>query len=83
MRIGLLYTARDEPLSTSSGGSAMFDELAGLQVGHGLTDLLLRVHHDGSVPRHRLFDRLTRYQQEANPFIASLHANFIAAIEEH
>ena len=36
----------------------VLDELAGLQFTHGGLQLGLRVHHDGSIPRHRLFQRL-------------------------
>ena len=36
----------------------VLDELAGLQVVHGLIQLGLGVHHDGAVPRNRLLERL-------------------------
>src|SRR2546423_14119820 len=38
--------------------SAMFDEGAGLQFRHRLTQLFLRIHHNGPIPRNRFLDRL-------------------------
>ena len=37
--------------------SDVFDERAVLQFLHGLLELILRIHHDGSVPGHGLFER--------------------------
>ena len=48
----------------------MLDEVAGLQLRHRLSKLLLRIHNDGSVPGDRLFDRLTRDQQEPDALVA-------------
>ncbi len=41
--------------------STMLNEGAGLQFGHRLPQLLLRIHHNRSVPCDRLLDRLTRH----------------------
>jgi hypothetical protein len=40
----------------------VLDERAALQFCHGLPQLLLGVHHDRTVPRHRFLNRLARYQ---------------------
>ena len=45
---------------------AVLDERAVLELGVRLLKLRLRVHHDRPVPRHRLFERAARHQQEAN-----------------
>lgn len=44
------------------GGDAA--EVAGLEVGHGLADLGLGVHHERAHPRHRLADRPATEQQQ-------------------
>jgi hypothetical protein len=36
----------------------VLDKRTGLQLAHGLAQLSLRVHHDRTVPRDRLFERL-------------------------
>ena len=43
----------------------------------------LGVHHDRTVPGHRLLDRLSRDEQEADPLVARLHHDLVAAIEQH
>src|SRR5258705_280527 len=43
----------------------------------------LRVQNDRCVPSDRLLDRLARDQQEANPLVAGLNRDLIAAIEQH
>ena len=58
----------------------MFNELAALQIGHCLTDLLVGVHDDRAVPRDWFFNRLSRDEEETHPFIACLNDNLIAAI---
>jgi hypothetical protein len=61
--------------------SAVFDEGAGLQFRQRLAQLLLRVHDDGTIPRHRFFDRLTRDQQKADALITGLNDDLISAVE--
>lgn len=41
-----------------TGSSLVLDELAGLQLLHGLIQLGLGVHHDGAIPRDWLLERL-------------------------
>src|SRR5215467_9879060 len=60
--------------------SAMPDEVAGLQLRHRLSKFLLRIHNDGSVPGDRLFDRLTRDQQEPDALIAGLNDDLVSAV---
>ena len=48
-----------------------------------LAELLLRVHHDGAVPRHGFFQRLSRDQEETDPVIAGLNHHFVAPIEKY
>ena len=45
--------------------------------------MLLRVHHDRAVPRHRLLERLARDQEEPHAVVAGLHRDLVAAVEEH
>jgi hypothetical protein len=61
----------------------MLDEVAGLQFRHRLSKFLLRIHNDGSVPGDRLFDRLTRDQQEPDALIAGLNDDLVSAVEQH
>ena len=61
---------------------AGLDERARAHLGDGLPQLVFRVHHDRPVPRHRLFDRLARHEQEADAVFARLHGHFVAAIEQ-
>ena len=61
----------------------MFDEGAGLQFGHCLAQLLLRIHHDRAVPCNRFLNRLARNQQESDTLVARLHHDLVAAVEEH
>ena len=65
-----------------AGRRLLFQKRALIQFVEGLLELLLRVHHDGAVPGHRLFQRLAGDQQEADAVFAGLHGDFIAAIEE-
>ena len=48
----------------------MADEAAVAQLGDGLLQLGLGVHHDRSIPGDRLLDRLARDQQEADALVA-------------
>src|SRR5438094_10247798 len=59
------------------------DESAGVQFGHSMAQLFLRVHHNRTVPCNRLLDRLTRYQQEVDTLVARLPHDPDATVEEH
>jgi hypothetical protein len=48
----------------------VLDERAALQFCHGLSQLLLGVHDDRTVPRHRLLNRLPGHQQKTDAFFA-------------
>ena len=48
-----------------------------------LAELLLRIHHDGSVPSHRLLERLAGDQQKSDSLIAGLNDHFIPAIKKN
>src|SRR5260370_25690891 len=61
---------------------AFFQEGAFLQFGEGLAELLLRVHDNRTVPGDRLLQGLAGNEEEADAFVAGLHDDFIAAIEE-
>src|SRR5581483_6448490 len=63
--------------------SAALDEGAVAQLAHRLLQLGLGVHDDGAVPGHRLLDRLTGDEQEANALLAGLDRHLLAAVEEH
>src|SRR5579864_6170271 len=63
--------------------SAMFDEGARLQFGHRLTQLLLRVHYDGTVPSHGFLDRLAGYKQETNSLRSSLDCQFVSPVKQY
>jgi len=52
-----------------------------LQLLIGLLQLFLRVHDNGAVPGDWLLERLARDEQEADPFVAGLHHDFVAAVE--
>jgi hypothetical protein len=59
----------------------MLDERAALQFCHGLSQLLLGVHDNRTVPRHRLLNRLARYQKKTDAFLAGLNSNLVTATE--
>src|SRR5437660_3984366 len=61
----------------------MFDEIAGVQFGDGLAQLLLRIHYYGAVPGNRLLDRLAGDEEKTDSFAAGLHHDLISTIEEH
>src|SRR5215469_8514771 len=71
---------RHGPLAAAS---AMFDESARLQFGHRLTQLLLRVHYDRTVPSHRFLDRLAGYKQEADSLWSSLDCQFVSPVKQY
>src|ERR1043166_8529808 len=60
----------------------MLDKRAVVQFANGLPQFGLGVHHDRTVPSYGLFERLTRDQEEANALGASLHDDFVAAVEQ-
>ena len=77
---------RDLPLVDADAGSegpALLDERAGAQLADRLAQLLLGVHDDRSVPGDRLLERLAGHQQEADAFVARLHHDLVAAVEQH
>ena len=59
------------------------NEGAAVQLGPGLPQLSLGIHHDRPVPGYRLLKRLARDQKKANPLRPSLHHNLVAAVKEH
>src|SRR5262245_9508601 len=67
-----------------AAGRAMvlLDERARAQLVVRLLQLRFGVHHDWTVPRNRFFDRLPGNEQEADAFVARLHDDFVAGVEE-
>src|SRR5215472_4096897 len=63
--------------------SAAPDERTGIQIGDGLLQLGLGVHHDRPIPGDWLLDRLARDKQEPNALVTSLDRHFVAAVEQH
>jgi hypothetical protein len=53
------------------------------QFQEGLPKFRLRIHHDGSIPRHRLAQRLARNEQESNALRSDLHRDFVTAIKQN
>src|SRR5207244_4923551 len=60
-----------------------FKERPVLKFGECLLQLLLRIHHDGTVPGNRLLKRLSRNQQKANSIIPGLNRHFVAAVKQY
>ncbi len=54
---------------THSGFALLLQECSPFQLLERLLQLLLRIHHNRPVPRHRLLQRLARNQQETNPVL--------------
>src|SRR5207302_10634155 len=48
-----------------------------------LLELFLRVHHNWTVPSHRLLQRLPRDQEKPDPVLSGLYLQFIAPVEEY
>ena len=48
------------------------------QITHGLSQLILRIHHKRAVPGHGCVDRCARYQQKSEAFFAGLNRDFIS-----
>ena len=61
----------------------LFQERAFLQLQVRFLELLLRVHDDGAVPGHGLFQRFSGDEEETDAFVAGLHHDLVALIEEH
>src|SRR5262245_56571670 len=53
------------------------------QLARCLLQLGLRVHNDGPVPGDGFLKGLARHEQEAHAFLAGLHSDLVAAIEEN
>ena len=60
----------------------LLQEFALLEFLKRLPQLLLGVHHDGTVPGHRFLQRLSRNQKKTDPIISGLHRDFVPAVEE-
>src|ERR1700733_8708285 len=71
-----LCSPRPKPL-------AMFYETSTLQLRHCFTQLILRVHHNWTVPGHRLLDRLAGDQQEPDAFVTRAHRDLVPTVEQH
>src|SRR5258708_32034131 len=54
-----------------------------LQLLERLLKLFLRVHHNRTVPSHRLLQWLPRDQQKPDPVLSGLYLQFIAPVEEY
>jgi hypothetical protein len=54
-----------------------------LQLLKGLPQLLLRIHDDWSLPRHRLFKRFTGDKQETNAVLAGLYDDLVTMIKQY
>src|SRR5437899_4860178 len=63
--------------------SAMLDEAAVLQLGVGVPQLGLRVHHDRPRPSHRLLERPSGDEQEPDSGLARLDGDLVARVEQH
>src|SRR5258708_4757239 len=53
--------------------SAVLDKRAVVQLVNRLAQLLLSIHHNRAIPRHRLLDWLSRHKQEPNSLRSGLH----------
>src|SRR5262249_20879102 len=62
--------------------SRRFQKCSFLQFRECLPQLLLRIHHDRTVPGDRLLERLAGDQQEPHSILSRLNGNFVAAIKE-
>ena len=48
-----------------------------------LLKLLLRVHHNRAIPRHRFLQRLSRDQEKPDPLLTRLHHDLVAAVKKN
>jgi hypothetical protein len=53
-----------------------------LNLSDGLSEFLLSIHDNRTVPRYGLFERFAGYQEKADPMLAGLNGHLIAAIEQ-
>src|ERR1022692_2997082 len=79
---------KPEPSSTDSArqlllGLTVLQKRSLLQFRECPLQLLLSVHHDRSVPGHRLLERLSGDQKKSDPIIPSLYRHLVAAIEKN
>src|ERR1017187_9017225 len=58
------------------------EECSAFEFAERLPELLLRVHHDRAVPRHRLFEGLARDQKKTDSVVPGLHRDLVAPIEQ-
>ncbi len=61
----------------------LLEERAFLKFGECLSQLLLRIHHDGTVPRDGLFERLSRDQKKSDSIVPGLYGDFVATIKKY
>jgi hypothetical protein len=62
---------------------AWLKERSALQILEGLPELFLCIHDDRPVPRNWLLERLSGDEEKTNTFVAGVHSNLIALIEEY
>src|SRR5215510_8174106 len=74
------------------GGESMDDKsptrfclqkCSALEVLESPLELLLCVHYYRAEPGHRLFERLSRNQEEPDPLVPGVDRDLVAAVEEH
>src|SRR2546426_210836 len=61
----------------------MLDEAAVLQLGVGVPQLRLRVHHDRPGPSHRFLERPSGDEQKPDSGFARLHGDLVPRVEQH
>src|SRR5712692_9223360 len=61
----------------------LLEERAFLEFSECLSQLLLRIHHDGTVPRDGLFERLSRDQKESDSIVPGLYGDFVATVKKY
>src|SRR6185437_10519632 len=61
----------------------VLDECPVAQLAVRLLQLFARVHHDGPVPGHRLFNGSARHEEKADALVARLHRHIVAIVEQH
>ncbi len=76
------YRGDDQALENLCASSRLLQEFSLLKFLERLLELLLRVHHNRSVPCHWLFQWFSRDQEESDSVFPGLHAYFVAAIKE-
>src|SRR5262249_1055927 len=63
--------------------SCRFEERPSLEFIESLTELLLRVHHNGTIPGHRFLQRLARDQKKADALVTCLHGELVTSIKQN